>query len=133
MTISAGVLSQRSYKSSPNIRFHDAHRDNVTFIPNLGSLLLHYATISRLIWRRTGWKDDHLLFYLCGLLKEALSSSILYCPMCAESENEREICGKKLSWPSVRCSSSICLDGLITNHESTSDRKVAVPAKARTG
>jgi hypothetical protein len=86
MTINAGILSQRSYKSSPTIRYHDVHCD-VTFIPNLGSLLLNYATISRLIWRRIGWKDEHLLFSLCGLLKVALSSSILYCPVCAAGEN----------------------------------------------
>lgn len=86
MTISAGVLSQRSCKSSSTIRFHDVHCD-ITFIPNLGSLLLNYATIIRLIWRRIGWKDDHLLFSLCGLLKEALSSSILYWTMGAAGEN----------------------------------------------
>jgi hypothetical protein len=117
-----------SYNSSPSIRFHDVHRDYFTFIPNLGSLLLNYATISRLIRCRIGWKDDHLVFSLYGLFKEALTSSLLHCPMCTGNENEWERCGKKLSWPSFRYFPSICLDGLITNHESTSDRKVAVPA-----
>jgi hypothetical protein len=119
-------MSQWSYKSSPSIRFHDVHRDKFTFIPNLGSLLLNYTTISRLKWRRIRWKDDHLLFSLYGLFKEVLSNSNLYCPICGGGEIEWERREKKMSWPSFRYFFSICLTVLITNHESTSDRKVAV-------